>query len=194
MEKTGDCLLIVDLQNDFCPGGALAVKEGDQIVEPVNQMMKHFSLIATTQDWHPPNHCSFKDFGGPWPAHCIQNTWGAKLHSKLDQRCIEIKILKAQNPAKEAYSGFDGSHLNEELKKRGVHRVFIAGLTTDYCVRTTALDALHYQFETVVLTDLTRAVNVHPGDGERALRDIEQAGAVLATSSDILQGRIPLMK
>ena len=188
MEKS-DCLLIVDLQNDFCPGGSLAVQGGDEIVEPINQIMKYFSLIVTTQDWHPANHCSFKAQGGPWPPHCIQKTWGAQLHPKLDQSKVQLQILKADLPDREAYSGFDGSRLKEELQERNVHRVFIAGLTTDYCVRTTAFDALRHKFEAVVFTDLTRPVNVHPGDGERALNEIKQAGAVLATSSDIRQGK-----
>ncbi len=192
--RSSDCLLIVDLQNDFCPGGSLAVQEGDQIVEPINRVMKYFSVIGTTQDWHPPNHCSFKEQGGPWPPHGIQDTFGAQLHAKLDKKQIQFRILKANLPDREAYSGFEGSTLDEELKKRHIRRVFIAGLTTDYCVRTTALDALRLGYETVVLTDLTRAVNVHPGDGEQALNEIKRAGAILLASSDIRHGEFLLAK
>ncbi len=183
-----DCLLIVDLQNDFCSGGSLVVKEGDQIVEPINHLMKSFSVIGTTQDWHPPNHCSFKKQGGPWPPHCIQNTLGAELHPRLDKTRLQFRILKAQLPEREAYSGFEGSVLDEELKKRHIQRIFIAGLTTDYCVRTTALDALCLGYETVVITDLTRAVNLKPGDGDRALKEIQQAGAILVISKEMIYG------
>ena len=189
-----DCLLIVDFQNDFCTGGSLAVKEGDAIVEPINRLMKSFSVIGTTQDWHPPNHCSFKEQGGIWPPHCIQNTLGAELHPRLDKQPIQFRILKAQCPEKEAYSGFDGSHLDEELKKRHIRRIFIAGLTTDYCVRTTALDGLRLGYETVVLKDLIRAVNLKPGDGENALNEVSRAGALIAHSKDIKKGEFLFAK
>ncbi len=189
-----DCLLIVDLQNDFCKGGSLAVREGDQIVEPINQLMQSFSVIGTTQDWHPPNHCSFKEQGGPWPPHCIQNTFGAELHPRLNKKPIQFRILKAQCPEKEAYSGFDGSTLDEEFRKRRIRRIFIAGLTTDYCVRTTALDALRLGYETVVLKDLIRAVNIKLGDGENALAEVRCAGALIASSKNMKEGEFLFAK
>ena len=185
-----DCLLITDLQNDFCPGGALAVKGGDQIVEAINRIQKRFSLVVTTQDWHPEDHSSFKDQGGPWPSHCVRDTWGASLHPRLDTSKVAFNVRKAKFQDRDAYSVFQETILEEELKKRKVKRVFIVGLTTDYCVKETALDALHCGFETIVLTDCIRAVNMDPHDGERALEEIRKAGAILATRSDLEKGKI----
>lgn len=180
-------LLIVDLQNDFCPGGALAAPAGDQIVGPINQIMPYFPLIVTTQDWHPENHCSFKEQGGLWPSHCVQNTPGAELHPALNQKNIHLRIYKAQSPHRDAYSGFQGTTLEQDLKEKKVETVYIAGLTTDYCVKQTALDSLRCGFKTIVLTDLTRAVNFQPGDGEHALETLRKAGAHLLKSFDLIQ-------
>jgi nicotinamidase/pyrazinamidase len=184
MNKT-DCLVVVDVQNDFCPGGALAVPEGDEIVSPINELMGYFPLVASTQDWHPKDHCSFKMQGGPWPPHCVQNTKGAEFHPRLDSKKIALKIHKGANRDKDAYSGFEGTAFNEELKKRGVERVYIVGLATDYCVKQTALDAVLNDFQTVVFTDLIRAINARPGDDQRALEAIQNVGGTLLLSTEI---------
>ena len=185
MSLSHAALLIVDLQNDFCQGGALAVRGGDEITEPLNRLMTKFPLVITTQDWHPENHVSFKTQGGPWPPHCVEGTQGAELHPKLDQKKIGLKILKADKPEKDAYSGFDGTGLAAELKKRKINRLYLAGLATDYCVKQTALNALKLHFEVFVLTDLIRAVELEPGDAERALTEIKQAGGMLIQSQDL---------
>ena len=186
--KDSDCLLIVDLQNDFCPGGALAVAGGDEIVKPINEMMKLFSQVAATQDWHPVDHCSFKTQGGHWPPHCIQFTPGAVLHPNLNDKGIAIRVRKGQFRDRDAYSGFQETELDQKLKRCKVRRLFICGLAADYCVKRTALDALRLGYETVVLTNLVRAVDVRPGDGGRALEEMKKAGAVLADSEDLKRG------
>ncbi|MBN1689257.1 MAG: nicotinamidase [Candidatus Omnitrophica bacterium] len=183
--QKSDALVIVDLQNDFCPKGALAVPGGDEIVEPINQILPLFSCIVTTQDWHPPDHSSFAKQGGSWPPHCVQGTPGALLHPALVQDKVHLKIKKADAPDFDAYSGFEGTKLARELRGRNIERVFIVGLATDYCVKQTALDAVNEGFRTVVVTDLVRAVNVHPGDGEKALGDMKKAGILFVQSSEI---------
>lgn len=180
-----DGLLIVDLQNDFCPGGALAVPQGNEIVKGINALMPRFKLIAASQDWHPQNHCSFKSRGGPWPPHCIQNTRGAALHPELKQEQIAVRILKAQDPNKDAYSAFQETSLAEKLKARKIVRLFVCGLATDYCVKQSALDAVQNGFSTLVLTDLVRAVNIRLGDDQKALAQMKQAGVLLVESSEI---------
>ncbi len=180
-----DALLIVDLQNDFCPGGALAVPRGDEIISGINELIPRFKQVAASQDWHPKNHCSFQPQGGPWPPHCIQNTRGAALHSALLQDRIGVRIFKAQQPDQDAYSAFERTSLSEELKIRKIRRIFICGLATDYCVKESALDAVKSGFLAVVLTDLIRAVNVRPGDDRKALNQMKQAGIGLAQSSEL---------
>lgn len=187
--EPGDALIVVDVQNDFCPGGALAVREGDQVIPALNRWIEAFRAagrpVAYTQDWHPPDHSSFRSQGGPWPVHCVQGTAGAALHPAL--RVEGTLFRKGFLQEKEAYSGFqayraegDGvgsQSLAEWLKAHGVRRVFIGGLATDYCVRATAEDALAEGLEVFLLREGMRAVNVHPGDGERALRELEERGA-----------------
>lgn len=185
-------LILVDIQNDFCPGGALAVAEGDEIVAVVNRLMPRFPLVVSAQDWHPANHISFKEQGGPWPPHCVQGTPGAELHPALDIRTVAKYFRKAASPDKDAYSEFDGldEHgraLDEFLKSRGVKRVYVVGLATDYCVKATVLDGLKFGYEVFAVTDAMRAVNVNPDDGATALGDMERSGAHLVTSDDILQ-------
>ncbi len=180
-----DCLIIVDLQNDFCPGGALAVKEGDQIVETINRIMPLFPCVVTTQDWHPQDHCSFKGQGGPWPPHCVQNTQGAELHPGLNRKGIHISIRKGQFQDRDAYSGFQETTLKDDLMKRNVQNVFVAGLATDYCVKHTVLDALKSGFHTTVLTDCVKAVNQNPADGGKALDEMKNAGGILTTSGKL---------
>jgi nicotinamidase/pyrazinamidase len=185
-------LILVDIQNDFCPGGALAVAEGDQVVGVVNRLMPHFALVVSTLDWHPANHVSFREQGGPWPPHCVQNTFGAELHPALKTEYIGHTFRKATTADRDAYSEFEGvddqrRSLDEYLKSRGVRRVYIAGLATDYCVRATTLDAVRLGYETTVVTDGVRPVNVEPDDGAKALAEMEAAGARLVTSDAVLQ-------
>jgi nicotinamidase/pyrazinamidase len=183
--RNTDALLVVDVQNDFCPGGALAVPGGDEVVAPINRVMPLFALVAATQDWHPRDHVSFAERGGPWPVHCVAGTPGAELHPGLNGSEIDLFVRKATEPEVEAYSGFGGTNLAEQLRARGVRRIFVAGLATDYCVKQTALDATAAGFEVVVLTDAVRAVNVSPGDDQRALDEMAAAGVRMATTADL---------
>lgn len=153
-----DALIIVDVQNDFCPGGALAVAAGDEVVPILNRLAPRFGTVVATQDWHPTDHRSFAAQGGPWPTHCVADTPGAELHPTLDRRPIDLVIQKATTAQDEAYSGFDGTGLASQLRQRGVQRVYVAGLALDYCVDATALDARQAGFETYVIRDATRAV------------------------------------
>lgn len=180
-----DGLIIVDVQNDFCPGGALPVPNGDDVVDPINVIMPYFAFVVATQDWHPQNHVSFKDRGGPWPPHCVSGTWGAELHPGLKMEGISEFVRKGSDPDKEAYSGFDGTGLAEILRSRGIERVFVCGLATDYCVKATVLDSIKNGFKTYVVVDATRAVDVNPGDGEKALEEMRRAGAILISSEEI---------
>jgi nicotinamidase/pyrazinamidase len=180
-----DALIIVDVQNDFCPGGALPVPKGDEVVDPINSIIPLFSFVVATQDWHPNNHISFRDRGGPWPPHCVAGTWGAELHPRLRAEGISEFVKKGDDPDKEAYSGFDGTGLADILRSKGVERVFVCGLATDYCVKATALDAIRNGFKTYVVVDAVRAVDVNPGDGERALEEMRMAGAILLNSEEI---------
>ena len=180
---SGDALLIVDVQNDFCPGGALAVPEGDAVVPVLNQWIDEANSkgipVFASRDWHPRNHISFKERGGPWPPHCIQGTSGAAFHPDLNlPPDVEI-ISKAEEPDKDSYSAFGGTDLADRLREAGVKTVWIGGLAQDYCVRATALDAIQQGFKVHLITDATRAVNVHPGDGQQALDEIRKAGAIL---------------
>jgi nicotinamidase/pyrazinamidase len=180
-----DALLVIDVQNDFCPGGALAVPDGDRIVPVVNLLMPNFDHVFATQDFHPADHSSFEAQGGPWPEHCVQGTTGAALHPDLDVSSIDRIFQKGTDVATDGYSGFTGTDLASELNRLGVQRVFVVGLATDYCVRATTIEAIDHGFEAVVVTDATRAVNVKPRDGEDALADMEEAGAALVDSDEI---------
>jgi nicotinamidase/pyrazinamidase len=189
--QSTSALILVDIQNDFCPGGALAVAEGDAIVELVNRLIPAFQLVISTQDWHPADHISFAEQGGPWPPHCVQGTVGAQLHSALDQEDISYYFRKASSPDKDAYSEFEGTDdkgrmLDEVLRVHNVKRIYVVGLATDYCVKATALDGLNHGYDVYVVTDAVRAVNVAPGDGEKALEELAQAGAQLITSDQLL--------
>jgi nicotinamidase/pyrazinamidase len=171
-----EALIVVDVQNDFCPGGALAVEEGDQIVEHLNRMSGEHDLVVATRDWHPPDHGSFQRHGGPWPEHCVQGTEGAELHPELERDAIHHIVDKGQDPHTEGYSGFEGTGLEDLLRERGVERVHVAGLALDYCVKHTALDARRHGFDVVVHRGATRAVNAQPGDDERAVAELREAG------------------
>ena len=169
-------LIVVDVQNDFCPGGALAVPDGDAVVEHVNRLASEASFVVATRDWHPPDHASFADQGGPWPAHCVAGTPGAELHPGIERDAIDVVIEKGQAVDTEGYSGFEGTGLADVLRSRGVDAVDVAGLALDYCVRATALDAKAAGFDVVVHRGATRAVEVAPGDGERAVEELRAAG------------------
>ena len=176
-------LIVVDYQNDFTPpGGALAVAEGDEIAERINELMRSgdHDLVVATRDWHPADHGSFTEQGGTWPVHCVQGTEGAELHPSLDRGAIDMVVDKGQDRDTEGYSGFDGTRLAELLRERGVDRVTVVGLATDYCVKQTALEALQEGFTVIVDTRAVRGVEVEPGDSERALAELRAAGANLA--------------
>ena len=174
-----EALVIVDFQNDFTPGGALAVPEGDRIADRVNELAAsdRFDLVVATRDWHPPDHGSFEDQGGTWPVHCVQDTEGAQLHPSLEQALVEVVIDKGQDRDTEGYSGFEGTRLAELLREREIDRLTVVGLATDYCVKNTALDALRQGFEVSVDTRAVRGVDVNEGDSERALEELREAGA-----------------
>jgi nicotinamidase/pyrazinamidase len=168
-------LIVVDVQNDFCPGGALAVPDGDAVVEPVNRLAADAPFVVATRDWHPPDHGSFAEQGGPWPVHCVSGSSGAELHPGIDRGLIDLIVDKGQSRDTEGYSGFEGTGLEALLRSHGVDRVEVAGLALDYCVRATALDARHAGFNVIVHRDATRAVEVAPGDGERAVAELRAA-------------------
>jgi nicotinamidase-related amidase len=176
--RAGTALLAVDVQGDFLPGGSLAVPDGDAVVAPLLDAAGRAEMVVATRDWHPPNHVSFAERGGPWPAHCVAGTPGAELHRDVD-RIADVVVSKGTNVDVEAYSGFDGTPLAGMLRAAGITRVLVGGLATDYCVRATALAALREGFEVVVLRDAMRAVEVQPGDGVRALEEMHAAGAQL---------------
>ena len=175
-------LVIVDFQNDFCPGGALAVPDGDAIAGRINELAGsgEYDLVVATRDWHPPDHGSFAEQGGPWPVHCVAGTQGAELHQALDPTPIQAVVAKGQDPGTEGYSGFEGTELAALLRERDVDHVTVVGLATDYCVKNTALDALREGFAVTVDSTATRGVDVEVGDSRRALDEGRAAGASVA--------------
>jgi nicotinamidase/pyrazinamidase len=175
-------LIIVDFQNDFTPGGALGVPEGDTIAPRINELAASgdYDLVVATRDWHPADHSSFVEQGGPWPVHCVAGTQGAQLHPALDRLPIDLTLDVGQAVDSDGYSGFEGTELEEILRERGVTQVTIVGLATDYCVKATALDALRAGFAVTVDTSAVRGVEVEPGDSERALAEVRAAGGVMA--------------
>jgi nicotinamidase/pyrazinamidase len=169
-------LIVVDVQNDFCPGGALAVPDGDAVVEPINRLASESSFVVATRDWHPADHGSFAEQGGSWPAHCVAGTPGAELHSGIDTSLVGAVIDKGQARDREGYSAFEGTELERLLHRRGVDSLDVTGLALDYCVKATALDARRAGFDVTVHRGATRAVEVQPGDGERAVSELRAAG------------------
>ena len=182
-------LIIVDVQRDFCTGGALPVPDGDSIVPVLNRYVQKFvtarAPIYATRDWHPPSHVSFTSQGGSWPQHCVQNTDGAAFHPGLELPEGVTIVSKALEPSSDAYSGFEGTDLAENLRKQGIRRLFIGGLATDYCVKHTVLDALDMGFEVILLEDAIRGVEVKAGDSDKAIRDMVENGAKKATFNQI---------
>ena len=187
-EKDG--LIVVDVQNDFCPGGALPVEGGDDLAKAISDVALKFRAkggrVYATQDWHPAEHSSFEESGGPWPAHCVQATEGAEFHTDLRLPIGTSIIRKGRDKREDALSGFEGTDLEEQLTRAGIKRVFVGGLATDYCVLSTVLDAARRGFETYVLTDLARAVNKEPDDGEKAIARMKEGGAKATTSETLL--------
>lgn len=185
---TGDALLIVDVQNDFLPGGSLAVPEGDAVIAPLNAAIDAFARrslpIIASRDWHPANHGSFKQQGGIWPPHCIAGSRGAEFAAGLRIPEAALVVSKAMRPEADAYSAFDGTQLADELRNMGVTRLVVGGLATDYCVLASVRDALALGLDVVLLTDAIRAVDVRPGDGRAAIEQMAAAGALLLTSQD----------
>ncbi|ACO04925.1 MAG TPA: bifunctional nicotinamidase/pyrazinamidase [Persephonella sp.] len=185
-----DALIIVDMQNDFMPGGALPVPDGDKIVDSLNRYIDLFSQkgspVYFTRDWHPEDHISFKGYGGIWPPHCVQNTEGAQFHPELkipsDNKFI---ISKGVSREFDAYSGFQGTVLDDLLKERGIKRIFVGGVATDYCVKNTVLGGLNLGYQVFVLEDGIKGVDVNEGDSERAVEVMKNKGAVIINAEDI---------
>lgn len=188
-EKKRRALLIVDVQNDFCPGGALGVKEGDEVVEPLNRLAREFlsrgDLVVKSRDWHPAITKHFSDYGGTWPVHCVQETTGAEFHSDLIDDPRIIVISKGMGD-EDSYSAFDGTRLAEILREHGVEEVWVGGLATDYCVKNTVLDALREGFEVKAIIDAMRAVNLKAGDDLAAIEEMRGSGAQIIHSDHSL--------
>jgi nicotinamidase/pyrazinamidase len=177
----GDALLVVDVQRDFLPGGSLGVPSGDAVIPALNRYLKAWHdrglPVFATRDWHPPSHCSFRDQGGPWPPHCVAGTSGAEFAPDLDLPRDVVVISKGDAADRDAYSGFQETSLHERLQAAGVRRVFVGGLATDYCVLATARDAVALGYAVSLLTDAIKAVDVQPGDGQRAQEEMIRLGA-----------------
>ena len=180
-------LLVIDVQNDFCPGGALAVAEGDQVVAPLNKLIEEFlergEPVFKSRDWHPAQTKHFAAYGGTWPVHCVQNTRGAEFHPDLIDD-IHIRTISKGLGDTDCYSAFDETDLALQLRRLGVEEVWVGGLATDYCVKSTVLDALKEGFEVKAVENAMRAVEVNPGDGERAIAEMKQAGAEIVNSHE----------
>ena len=189
--RSGDALLIIDVQRDFLPGGALAVPEGDEVIAPLNRYLECFRArrlpVFATRDWHPPNHCSFVEQGGPWPAHCLIDSSGAQFAGRLRLPDDVQVISKASQPDREAYSDFSASDFEELLRRQTVHRLFVGGLATEYCVLATVRDALQRSYGVVLLLDAIRPIDLVPGDGQRAIDEMTALGAVPLSWEDIDQ-------
>lgn len=179
--QQGDALLIVDVQNDFLPGGSLAVPRGDEVVPPLNSYLSIFAAcglpVYATRDWHPAQHCSFRAQGGIWPPHCVAGTRGAEFAAALQLPPSAVIVSKATTIEQDAYSGFQGTNLQQQLRTANIHRLFIGGLATDYCVLNTVRDALQLGYRVFLLADAIRAVDVQAGDGLRAEDEMVGLGA-----------------
>ncbi|HBG46187.1 MAG TPA: bifunctional nicotinamidase/pyrazinamidase [Deltaproteobacteria bacterium] len=187
-------LLIADLQNDFCPSGALAVSEGDKIVPVVNEYISLFRSaglpVYLTRDWHPPVTVHFKKYGGVWPPHCVQGTKGAEFHPDLDVTGYNAIITKGDNPDEDSYSAFSGHddsgrRLLDALRRENVTELYVGGLATDYCVKQSALDGLEEGFKVTVLLDAVKGVDLTPGDSARAIDEVKRKGGKTATIDTI---------
>ncbi len=188
MLSATDALLIVDVQHDFLPGGALAVPGGDEVVPVLSACNKVFAdagrTVVASRDWHPADHCSFEAQGGPWPPHCVAGTRGAELHPGLCLGAATIIADKAMTPESDVYSAFEGTDLDAQLRALGIERLFVGGLATEYCVLNTAADALKRGFQVTLMTDAIRAID--DADGQRAIGSLAAQGAVIADSREVL--------
>lgn len=180
--RSGDALVIADLQNDFLPGGALGVRGGNEIVPVILRYIDLFQgrnlPVFLTRDWHPPNHCSFRTQGGPWPLHCVARSPGSLPPPEFRAPAEAVIIYKAIDPDKEAYSAFQDTPLDRHLRALGIQRLFVGGLATDYCVLNTVKDARRLGYDVCLLLDGIRAVNLHPDDGRKAEQEMIRLGAV----------------
>jgi nicotinamidase/pyrazinamidase len=174
-------LIVVDVQNDFCPGGSLAVANGDEVIAPLNKSIKEFldrgEPVFKSRDWHPATAKHFAKYGGIWPVHCVQNTPGAEFRAGLSDDARITVISKGIDESADGYSAFDGTDLAQILQDQKVEEVWVGGLATDYCVKHTVLDALRQGFEVKALADAMRPVNLNPNDGIQAIEEMRQAGA-----------------
>ncbi|MFQ5952082.1 MAG: bifunctional nicotinamidase/pyrazinamidase [Candidatus Omnitrophota bacterium] len=194
--KTKKALLVVDIQNDFCPGGTLAVPEGDKVIPVLNKYIRLFSRksfpVFASRDWHPKQTKHFKKHGGVWPVHCVQNTKGAAFHPKLKLPKSAIMLYKGMDPQKDSYSCFQAYDSNNTrftkiLKDMGIKEFYIGGLATDYCVKWTTKDALRRGFKVKVLTDAVKGVDLRRGDSEKAIKQIVKRGAKKVTYQKVLK-------
>lgn len=176
-------LLIVDVQNDFCPGGALPAPHGDRVVPVINSVMEKFQKVYTSQDWHPADTVHFKK----WPVHCVKDSWGASLHEGLKKEKIDKRLLKGTDNKDDGYSAFEATNVNFEslLREEGIDELYITGLTTEYCVLHSALDAIHKGFKTYVIKDAVEGVHIHEGDTEKALEAMKNAGVRLVRADEV---------
>jgi len=181
--RPGDALVVVDVQNDFLPGGSLAVPAGDEVVPVLNRWLAEFQRaglpVFATRDWHPPGHCSFHEQGGPWPVHCVAESAGARFAPGLALPAETVVVSKDMGVDQSTYSGFQGADLDARLRSAGVQRLFVGGLATDYCVLNTVKDALARGYAVVVLADAIRPVNLQPDDGRKAEAEMARLGAAL---------------
>jgi len=192
--KRNSAFLIIDVQNDFCPGGSLAVPEGDRVVPVINRCIDIFSAgklpVVASRDWHPEKTSHFSQFGGAWPPHCVQGTAGAQFHPGLQLPERTIIVSKGMDPDRDDYSAFcatdsSGAGLGQLLDELGVDHLYVAGLATDYCVRESVLEALRLGFGVTVISDAVRGVDLSSGDSDRAMAEMADAGAAAETSDNI---------
>ena len=177
--------MIVDVQNDFIPGGALAVPHGDEVIEPLNRLARSYDTVFATRDWHPADHHSFEPQGGPWPVHCVQGTEGAELHSGLDRTRIDDVVDKGDSREVDGYSAFDGTDFEGRLRERGIDALVLGGLAENICVRFTALEARELGFEVKLVEDATRGIEVEEGDIARSLDEMRAAGVRVVRSGEL---------
>jgi nicotinamidase/pyrazinamidase len=179
-----EALLIVDVQNDFTEGGALAVPDGDAVIEPLNRLAARHDTVFASRDWHPPDHKSFEQQGGPWPVHCVRDTHGAQLHPSIDRAAVDEVVDKGTEPDVEGYSVVDCTDCEARLRSRGIDSLVIGGLATDVCVRWTALQARELGFGVTVVEDATRGIDAR--GSEQALDEMREAGARVAASGEVI--------
>ena len=184
-KETGmKALLVNDVQIDFCPGGALAVPDGDHIVPVINNLMDHFDLVLASRDWHPAESRHFEY----WPRHCVRNTEGAEYHGDLNTARIDLELFKGTENADDGYSAFEATNMNllQVLREHDVNALYVTGIATEYCIRSTVLESLKNNINTFVITDAVKGIAADPGDPEKALAEMARAGAVLITSKTII--------